>query len=127
FVPWVYVVITLLLLALAWRQRDVVAVLLSGLGMEATLLPLVHSRDYRYSHWMVITTMVGCIVVIARRYRAARERLLLAGDKAGEAAAGGRLDEAALHRGVVEQLPARRAVRVGERDVGVLVDLLRHR
>jgi hypothetical protein len=98
----VYVVITLLLLSIAWRQRDVLAILLSGLGMEATLLPLVHSRDYRYSHWMVITTMIGCIVVIARRYRAARERLLLAGDKAGVAATGGRLDEPALHRGVVE-------------------------
>jgi hypothetical protein len=102
FVPWVYVVITLLLLSIAWRQRDVLAILLSGLGMEATLLPLVHSRDYRYSHWMVITTLIGCTIVVARRYRAARGRLLLAGDKPGVASAGGGLHEPALHLGVVE-------------------------
>jgi hypothetical protein len=71
FVPWVYVVLTLVLLPIAWRRRDMFAILLSGLGMEATLLPLVHSRDYRYSHWMVITTLIGCIVVVTRRYREA--------------------------------------------------------
>jgi hypothetical protein len=89
FVPWVYLVVTLVLLPLAWRQRDVLAILLSGLGMEATLLPLVHSRDYRYSHWMVITTLIGCIFVVTRRYRAARTPLLLARDQAGLAAARG--------------------------------------
>jgi hypothetical protein len=102
FVPWVYLVLTLVLLPLAWRQRDVLAILLSGLGLEATLLPLVHSRDYRYSHWMVITTLIGCIVVVARRYRAARRRLLLVGDEAGVPAAGRSLHEPALHAGMVE-------------------------
>jgi hypothetical protein len=74
FVPWVYLVLTLALLPLAWRQRDVLAILLSGLVMEASLLPLVHSRDYRYSHWLVITTMIACIILATRRYRAARNR-----------------------------------------------------
>lgn len=74
FVPWVYLVLTLVLLPLAWRQRDVLAILLSGLIMEASLLPLVHSRDYRYSHWMVITTMIACIVLATRRHRVARSR-----------------------------------------------------
>jgi len=74
FVPWVYVVLSLALLPLAWRQRDVLAILLSGLVMEASLLPLVHSRDYRYSHWLVITTLIGCIVLATRRARAARTR-----------------------------------------------------
>jgi len=95
FVPWVYLVVTLVLLPLAWRQRPALAILLSGVGMEATLLPLVHSRDYRYSHWMVITTMIGCILVVTRRYRRARE-LLLAGDQADLAAARGGAHEAAL-------------------------------
>ena len=72
FVPWVYLVLTLALLPLAWRQRDVLAILLSGLVMESSLLPLAHSCDYRYSHWMVITTMIGCIILATRRYRAAR-------------------------------------------------------
>jgi hypothetical protein len=69
FVPWVYLVLSLAFLPLAWRQRDVLAILLSGLVMEATLLPLVHSRDYRYSHWMVITTLIGAILLAVRRYR----------------------------------------------------------
>jgi hypothetical protein len=71
FVPWVYLVLTLVLLPLAWRQRDVLAMLLSGLMLEASLVPLVHSRDYRYSHWMAITTIVSCILLATRRYRAA--------------------------------------------------------
>jgi hypothetical protein len=72
YTPWVYLVLTLVLIPLAWRQRDVLAMLLSGLVMEGSLVPLVHSRDYRYSHWMVITTIVSCIVLATRRRRARR-------------------------------------------------------
>jgi hypothetical protein len=72
FVPWVYLLLTLVLLPLAWRQRDVLAILLSGVIMESSLVFLVHSRDYRYSHWMVITTTIGVILLATRRYRAAR-------------------------------------------------------
>lgn len=74
FVPWIYLLLSLLLIPLAWRQRDVLAVILSGIAMEATLLPLVHSNDYRYSHWMVITTTIAVITLATRRYRAARLR-----------------------------------------------------
>lgn len=73
FVPWIYAVLSLALLPLAWRQRDALAILLSGLVLEASLLPLSHTHDYRYSHWMAITTLVGSIMVAARRRRAARE------------------------------------------------------
>jgi hypothetical protein len=72
FVPWIYLALTLVMLPLAWRQRDVLAMLLSGVVMEASLLPLAHTRDYRYSHWLAITTIVSCIVLVARRHRAAR-------------------------------------------------------
>ncbi len=68
FTPWVYLVIALLLLPLA-RQRDVLALLLSGLGMEGTLLLLAPSHDYRYSHWMIITTLLAVILLVARRAR----------------------------------------------------------
>jgi hypothetical protein len=71
FVPWIYLVISLAVMPLAWRQRDALAVLASGVVLEATLLPLAHSRDFRYSHWLVITTLVGCLMVAARRYQAA--------------------------------------------------------
>ncbi|HWU88454.1 MAG TPA: hypothetical protein VN253_14305 [Kofleriaceae bacterium] len=70
FVPYVYAFIALLLLPLALRQRDVLAILLSGLVMESTLIPLAHSNDYRYSHWMVICSLLGAILLGARRYRA---------------------------------------------------------
>jgi hypothetical protein len=109
FVPWVYLVLTLILLPFTWRQRDLLALLLSGVGMEASLLPLVHSRDYRYSHWMVITTMVACISLAIRRRAASRRSdhtaaagLLLAGDEPGVAAAGGRPHKAALMVDVIE-------------------------
>jgi hypothetical protein len=72
FVPWIYAALALVMLPLARRQRDVLAILLSGLVLEASLLPLAASRDYRYSHWMVITTIIAAIVLATRRYRAAR-------------------------------------------------------
>lgn len=72
FTPWVWLLVAVLLLPLALRQRDVLALLLSGLAMEGTLLLLVHSRDYRYSHWMVVTTIVAAILLGARRARAGR-------------------------------------------------------
>lgn len=71
FVPYIYAVAALLLLPLAIRQRDALALLLSGLGMEGTLVLLAHSNDYRYSHWMVICTLLGAILLGVRRYRAA--------------------------------------------------------
>lgn len=69
FVPLIYLVLSLLCLPLAFRQRDVLAILLSGLSFEGGLLFLAPSPDYRYSHWMVICTVVGLIVLTARRMR----------------------------------------------------------
>ncbi|MBA3538828.1 MAG: hypothetical protein H0T79_04310 [Deltaproteobacteria bacterium] len=69
FTPWVYAVIAILLLPFALRYRDVLAILLSGLVMESSLLFLAHSVDYRYSHWMVISTIIGAVILIARRSR----------------------------------------------------------
>lgn len=73
FVPFVYFVVTLFLLPLALRRREILAFLLSGLSMEGTLLFLAHSNDYRYSHWMVICTIFSAIVIFAHRYRESRE------------------------------------------------------
>jgi hypothetical protein len=39
---------------------------------ESTLVPLAASSDYRYSHWMVVTTCVAVIMLAARRWRGAR-------------------------------------------------------
>ncbi len=70
FSVWMYIVIALALLPLAIRHRDVLALLLSALGMEATLVLLAPSPDYRYSHWLVIATIASAIILGVRRYRA---------------------------------------------------------
>jgi hypothetical protein len=70
FVPWIYLVISLVLLPLTRRHRDVFAVLCSGIIMESSLLPLAQSPDYRYSHWMVICACIAVVVLTARRSRA---------------------------------------------------------
>jgi hypothetical protein len=69
FVPWIYALVALALLVLARRDRDVLAILLSGLMMEGTLLFLAPSPDYRYSHWLVVATVIGIFSLTARRAR----------------------------------------------------------
>ena len=70
FRPWIYLVLSLVLLAFCRRHRDIFALLLSGLGLEATLFLLAPTPDYRYSHWMVISTCIAIIMLVARRARA---------------------------------------------------------
>jgi hypothetical protein len=76
FTPWLYVVLaTILLAATPWiarGQRDLIAVLASGLIAELSLLPLAVSPDYRYSHWTITATVVAVVIVIYRRAAAAR-------------------------------------------------------
>lgn len=67
FRPWLYLLVALLLLAVA-RRREIVALLLSGIALELSLLPLAVSPDYRYAHWLVLTTYVaGVLIVLDRR------------------------------------------------------------
>jgi hypothetical protein len=72
FVPWIYALISVVLIPLAWRHRDVLALLFSGLVFESTLVLLAPSPDYRYSHWMVVTCSTAIIVLTARRSRVGR-------------------------------------------------------
>lgn len=69
FRPHVYALLALGLLLLAFRQRDVLAILLSGIGMELTLLVLGGTPDYRYSHWLIVCVCVALVVLVARRAR----------------------------------------------------------
>jgi len=69
FKPYVYLLVAILLLGAARRQRDMLALLLSGLVLEASLFFLSPSADYRYSHWLVVTTCIAIVTLIARRYR----------------------------------------------------------
>jgi hypothetical protein len=70
FHAWIYLAIALCLLPLAWRQRDLLALLLSGIFLEGTLLVFAASADYRYSHWLVVCTLISAVMLGARRMRA---------------------------------------------------------
>jgi hypothetical protein len=69
FRPWLYVVLSLILLPLARKHRDVLAILLSGLGLEASLFFLAPTPDFRYSHWMVVCCCTAVVMLVARRMR----------------------------------------------------------
>jgi hypothetical protein len=71
FRAWAWLVIALCLLPMARRYRDVLAMLLSGIGLEASLFLLAPTPDYRYSHWMVTCTVIAAVMLIARRARTA--------------------------------------------------------
>ena len=74
YVPWMYVVLGLIVagLALAIGSLDVVALCASGVVMEATLLFLAPSPDYRYSHWLVVSVCLAIVIITVRRARATR-------------------------------------------------------
>lgn len=74
FRPYVYLALTLVLLVLGRRNAVVIALLLSGLGNEMSLFFLAHSPDYRYSHWMICTTIAAVILVFAERLRGRNPR-----------------------------------------------------
>lgn len=67
FAPWMYLVISLVMLWFARRQLDTLALIASGLLVEGTLSVLAMSSDYRYSHWLIVTTCVSTIILIKRR------------------------------------------------------------
>lgn len=69
FRPHLYALLSLALLWFARRERFVLALLLSGLVMELTMLPLGATPDYRYSHWLVVTTCLSIVILVAKRSR----------------------------------------------------------
>jgi hypothetical protein len=69
FRPCVYFFAALALLVMARRHKLAAALLLSGLGMELSLYFLAHSMDYRYSHWMICTTLLAAILLFVDRRR----------------------------------------------------------
>src|SRR5262249_6236761 len=69
FRPYVYLVVALCLLALCRGHRDALAIVLSGLALEATLVLVAPTTDYRYSHWMIVCTCIAIVMLFARRYR----------------------------------------------------------
>ncbi len=71
FWPWIYLVVAVVLVPLARRQRDVLALLASGVLYELSLFATATSAEYPQSHWMIACTGVAAVVVVARRTRVA--------------------------------------------------------
>jgi hypothetical protein len=68
FHPFVYLAVAVCLLAMCRRHRDIAAILLSGIALEATLVFVAPTTDLRYSHWMIACTCAAIAMLIARRY-----------------------------------------------------------
>jgi len=69
FRPWLYLVLAIALLPLCRGHRDAFALLMSGIGLEASLFILAPTPDYRYSHWLVVSTCIAIVMLVARRAR----------------------------------------------------------
>ncbi len=67
FRPYLYFYLALLLVPFVLRQRDMLALLASGILYELTLFPF-GTPDVRYSHWMMTTTLLTVLVIFKRRY-----------------------------------------------------------
>ena len=65
--PWIYFFGAFVLLWFARRQREPLAILLSGIIYELTFLPFAPSAEYRYSHWMITCTLIAAAILISCR------------------------------------------------------------
>jgi hypothetical protein len=74
FLVRVYFWVALLLIPFARRNRAALVVLTSGLLYELGLFVVAPAIDYRYSHWLVVTTVIGVVILIASRARGTVER-----------------------------------------------------
>lgn len=71
FRPWAYALLALALLLMCRRQRLAFALLSSGIVCELSLFFSAPSADYRYSHWMITSTIMGAALVFTARLRSA--------------------------------------------------------
>ena len=71
FSGWVYLIVAIVLLCLRPHDRVTTIIVASGLLYELALFWIVPALDYRYSHWMVVATIIGAARVFALRYQRA--------------------------------------------------------
>lgn len=66
--PYLYLLLALALLPMCRRgNRDALALLVSGLVMEASLFPTALTPDLRYSHWAMVCALLAAVILFARR------------------------------------------------------------
>jgi hypothetical protein len=67
--PYLYLVLALVALWLARKQKILRSLLISGLVLEVTMFMFAPTGAYRYSHWFVTTTCIAiAALLIARRH-----------------------------------------------------------
>lgn len=64
-----YLVLLVLLLPFAVRDRQVFGLLASAITGELALLPIVPTPDWRYSYWAIVAVAFSVILLVARRMR----------------------------------------------------------
>jgi ABC-type multidrug transport system fused ATPase/permease subunit len=70
FYIMLYVALTLLLLLFSLRDREVLALIVSGIFSEVVLFVIAPTTDWRYSFWMVLAAVLALVMLVARRYTA---------------------------------------------------------
>jgi hypothetical protein len=65
----VYLVLLLLLLPFALRDRQVFGLLASAITGELALLVIAPTPDWRYSYWAIVAVVFSVILLVARRIR----------------------------------------------------------
>lgn len=73
FRPWLYLVLAIVALVRGRRNLLTIACIASGIVIESSLFFIGPSADYRYSHWLVVMTIVGIVIVVAEGYRRGRD------------------------------------------------------
>jgi hypothetical protein len=64
-----YLVLVVVLLPFAFRDRQVFGLLVSAITGELALLPIVPTPDWRYSYWAIVSVAFAVILLVARRMR----------------------------------------------------------
>jgi hypothetical protein len=64
-----YMILSVVLLPLCWRDRESFALIASGLSGQAGLFVIAPSVDVRYSFWLIVATVLAAITIAARRLR----------------------------------------------------------
>lgn len=69
FGPFMYAAIALALLVMCARDRLTIGLFTSGLLYELSFFPVGANPDYRYSHWMITSTVIATVVLYVVRSR----------------------------------------------------------
>jgi hypothetical protein len=65
----VYLVLVVVLLPFAFRDREVFGLLASAITGEIALFPIVPTSDWRYSYWTIVAVVFSVVMLVARRMR----------------------------------------------------------